>query len=54
MHILQRLFIALPPDNKPTLDEIDTCMNYLRQELQTMKQVKVILALGSIAWDAFF
>jgi uracil-DNA glycosylase family 4 len=43
-----------PPDNKPTLDEIDTCMNYLRQELQTMKQVKVILALGSIAWDAFF
>ena len=43
-----------PPDNKPTLDEIHTCMNYLREELDTMKSVKVIIALGSIAWNTFF
>lgn len=43
-----------PPDNKPTPNEIQTCMNYLRQELDSMKRVKVVLALGSIAWNAFF
>lgn len=41
-----------PPDNKPTLDEIQACTNYLNDELKQMKDVKVILALGSIAWNA--
>lgn len=43
-----------PPDNKPTLDEIHTCMNYLKQELESMQNLKVVLALGSIAWEAFY
>jgi uracil-DNA glycosylase family 4 len=43
-----------PPDNKPTTEEIQTCMNYFREELNVMKNVKVIIALGSIAWNAFF
>ncbi len=41
-----------PPDNKPSLEEIKTCTNYLMDELSAMKEVKVILALGSIAWNA--
>ncbi|MCC7460666.1 MAG: uracil-DNA glycosylase [Proteobacteria bacterium] len=43
-----------PPDNKPTTEEIQTCMNYFREELNVMKNVKVIIALGSIAWNTFF
>jgi len=43
-----------PPDNKPTTDEINACLTYLDDELSQMKQVKVILALGSVAWNAVF
>lgn len=43
-----------PPDNKPTPGEMKVCMNYLGQEIEAMKHVRVILALGSIAWDTVF
>jgi uracil-DNA glycosylase family 4 len=41
-----------PPDNKPTTDEIGTCISYLRDELDAMKNLTTILSLGSISWDA--
>jgi uracil-DNA glycosylase family 4 len=41
-----------PPKNKPTKDEIATCMNYLKQELDLLIKVKVIICLGRIAFDA--
>lgn len=42
---------CVPPDNKPTPDEIRTCRPYLREELSLLKP-KVVLALGRLAWAA--
>jgi uracil-DNA glycosylase family 4 len=41
-----------PPDNKPTIDERDTCAPYLVRELGLLRDVRVIVALGGFAWDA--
>jgi uracil-DNA glycosylase family 4 len=43
-----------PPDNKPEMEEIQTCMNHLRKELETLENARIIVALGSLAWNAFF
>jgi uracil-DNA glycosylase family 4 len=43
---------CLPPDNKPLPVEIKTCNRYLAAELETLKSVKSILALGTVAHDA--
>jgi uracil-DNA glycosylase family 4 len=40
-----------PPDNKPSIEERDTCLEYLTDELQLLKRVRVIVCLGSFAWD---
>lgn len=40
-----------PPANKPTIEERDTCLPYLAQELGLLPHVKVIVALGSFGWD---
>jgi uracil-DNA glycosylase family 4 len=42
-----------PPDNKPSLTEFRRCRPYLVQELKLFRQVKVVIALGKIAFDAF-
>ena len=41
-----------PPDNKPTLREFANCQPYLIREFALLKTVKVIVALGSIAYNA--
>lgn len=41
-----------PPDNKPTLEEIDQCRPFLKEIIEQAKKRKVILALGLIAWNA--
>jgi uracil-DNA glycosylase family 4 len=43
---------CLPPQNKPTTDEIKTCNGYLAAELAALKAGTVILALGAIAHNA--
>ena len=43
---------CLPPQNKPTTDEIRTCNRYLAAELAGLKPGSVILALGRIAHEA--
>ena len=43
---------CLPPDNKPTGEEINTCNDYLRTELSGMAGALIILALGRIAHNA--
>ena len=43
-----------PPDNKPSKEETIACLDYLNQEINAMKNIKVILALGSIAWESVF
>jgi len=42
-----------PPDNKPTLEELDHCREYLTREMKALSHVSVRLALGRIAFDAF-
>lgn len=41
-----------PPDNKPTLQEFDFCHPYLVREYQLLNRVKVIVALGSVAYNS--
>ncbi len=43
---------CLPPANKPTTAEIDTCNRYLSAELEQSPGVRAILALGAIAHRA--
>ena len=40
-----------PPDNKPTPQERATCLPYLNRELGLLTEVRVVVALGSVAWD---
>jgi uracil-DNA glycosylase family 4 len=41
-----------PPANKPTPAERDTCLPYAVRELELLPSARVILCLGSFAWDA--
>ena len=40
---------CLPPENKPTPDEIRTCRPFLETELAALPSVRVVVALGQIA-----
>jgi uracil-DNA glycosylase len=42
-----------PPDNKPTPEERDNCLPYLVRELRLLEGLRVVVALGSFAWDGF-
>ena len=42
-----------PPANKPTGDEFRRCRPYLVQELKILKDLRVVVALGKIAFDSF-
>jgi uracil-DNA glycosylase len=41
-----------PPDNKPTLQEFQFCHQYLSREYRLLTNVRVIVALGSIAYNS--
>jgi uracil-DNA glycosylase family 4 len=42
-----------PPENKPTPAEFDRCRPFLAEELRLLPNVRVVVALGRIAFDAF-
>jgi len=42
-----------PPDNKPTPEEIRNCRPYLDRELELLGHLRVIVALGRIAFDNY-
>jgi uracil-DNA glycosylase family 4 len=42
-----------PPDNKPLPAELDACQPWLEQELALLGSVKVVLALGRIAFERY-
>jgi uracil-DNA glycosylase family 4 len=42
---------SAPPANRPTPGERDNCLPYLVRELRLLGRVRVIVALGSFAWD---
>ncbi|HWE58486.1 MAG TPA: uracil-DNA glycosylase [Solirubrobacteraceae bacterium] len=41
-----------PPGNKPLPDERDNCAVWLESELALLRNVRVVVCLGSFAWDA--
>jgi uracil-DNA glycosylase family 4 len=43
-----------PPGNRPTPAERDTCLPYLARELELLDRVRVLVPLGSFAWDGAF
>ena len=43
---------CVPPGDKPTFLELRTCFNYFKKEIDILKDIKVIIALGKIAFDA--
>lgn len=40
-----------PPSNRPTPAERDNCLPYLARELALLERARVLVALGSFAWD---
>ena len=42
-----------PPDNKPTPDEIANCQQHLEAEIDALPRLRVVIALGRIAHDAY-
>ena len=42
-----------PPGNKPTPQEIRNCRPFRERELELLANVKVVVALGKIAFDAY-
>jgi uracil-DNA glycosylase family 4 len=42
-----------PPDNKPLPEEITRCLDHLESEVRALPNVRVVVALGKIAFDAW-
>ena len=42
-----------PPDNKPTREELLNCRPYLERERKLLKNLRVVVALGRIAFDTY-
>jgi len=42
-----------PPGNKPTREEFAACRPYLREELELLPNVQVVVALGRLALDSY-
>jgi uracil-DNA glycosylase family 4 len=56
--VLTNLYITAaarcaPPDNKPLPEELANCAPYLDRELEGLKKLRVVLALGKIGFDAY-
>jgi uracil-DNA glycosylase family 4 len=43
-----------PPDNKPTPAEIAACRDHLRAEIDELRRIEVVVALGRVAWHAYW
>ena len=42
-----------PPDNKPAPEEIRNCRPYLERELELLRNLRVVVALGKVAFDVY-
>lgn len=42
-----------PPGDKPTPQEVRNCSTHLAAEIEVLSQVRVVVCLGKIAWDAY-
>ena len=43
---------CVPPENKPAPQEVRNCLPYLQEEIRLLNRIRVIVALGRIAYDA--
>ena len=43
-----------PPGNRPSPEERDNCLPFLEREVSLLSELRVIVALGSFAWDGAF
>jgi uracil-DNA glycosylase family 4 len=43
---------CVPPANKPTAEERETCRPFLVREMRLLPGLRAIVALGSIGWDS--
>ncbi len=44
---------CVPPDNKPTREEVLTCRPFLQREIAILKNARLVVVLGGIALDAY-
>ena len=44
---------CVPPEDKPLNEEIMNCSNYLDSEISNLKNLKVIVTLGKVAFDSY-
>lgn len=56
---LQDAYIAsavrcAPPDNQPTPEELRTCQFHLEAEIAALPRLRIVVALGKIAFDAWW
>jgi len=42
-----------PPGNKPSMEEFAACRSYLLEELRLLRRLRVVVALGKIAFDQY-
>ncbi len=45
---------CVPPNDKPKKKELENCNNFFNQEINLLKNCKIIVALGKIAFDTCF
>ena len=43
---------CVPPQDKPTITELNNCSSYFQKEISYLTNLKMIIALGKIAFDA--
>jgi uracil-DNA glycosylase family 4 len=43
---------CVPPGDKPLKNELDNCFNFFNKEINNLQNLKAIIALGKIAFDA--
>ncbi len=43
---------CVPPGDKPTKKELNNCFDFFKKEIELLKNLKIIVALGKIAFDA--
>ena len=43
---------CVPPNDKPQLNELNNCSNFFKSEISKLKNLRVIVTLGKIAFDS--
>ncbi len=42
-----------PPKNKPLKEEFENCLPYMQEEITLLRNIKVVICLGKIAFDSY-